>query len=108
MIFKSGSEMLEALKTNDLYNTETGEYVFSYNEAGAVCVYVLNKSEAKEIAKKSQEDDEYWGAYLGPGGSIYDPEEVGMRSYSNEDYCRDAAKRGNWIYTSDYNFLKEE
>jgi hypothetical protein len=58
----------------DLYMPLLGMYVFHYNEDGAVCVYYnITMPKALELEQKSREDDgEYWGAYLGVGGYIYD------------------------------------
>lgn len=54
----------------DLYNLNTGAYVFLYNIDGGICVYYLDSEEAYDIAK--QAEGEYWGAFLGAGGNVYD------------------------------------
>lgn len=54
----------------DLYNVNTGAYVFCYSENGSMAVYYLSSEEAFDIACKAE--DEYWGAFLGAGGNVYD------------------------------------
>lgn len=69
MTFNSAREMLDYIQDGfDLYNPETGTYVFLYNGAGSICVYSISREEAEELKKKEY----YWGAYLGAGGNIYD------------------------------------
>jgi len=107
--FSSAEEMLDCAQNHDLYNPETGAYVFGYNEAGALCEYILDEEEVKDIIVKRQNgDDCYWGGYLGPGGDIYDdPEDENLDEdeledlYSNLNYCEDHYTE-NWVYCSDY------
>ena len=70
--FKSGSEMYGTIMSSDLYCEEKELYVFLYNDAGAVCSYRITKEEANALRKKASEAGEYWGAFLGIGGEIYD------------------------------------
>lgn len=96
--FKNGDEMLRSLNSHDLYNKETGEYVFSYNDVGSVAVYTLSPSEAKELYEKTRDTDVSWSELLGPGGYIYDdPSYPGKSAYSisNEEWCDDHFK-GTW------------
>lgn len=108
--FKSGKEMLDLLQTDtDLYNLQTGDYVFRYNEAGSIAVYSLSLKEAEQLQAKAEAEDEYWGAYLGFGGSIYDVPESDF--YSNKqasalDYCSEMYDEGEWIRCYDIS-LKE-
>lgn len=117
MKFNNGMEMYDYLTAgNDLYNTETGDYVFEYNDAHALCVYHLDKDEAKILAEKSKENDEYWGAYLGPEGVILDALEYNddeHRYSENEEmralylqssfaYCEEVFAMEGWIDTKDY------
>ena len=113
--FADGDAMYKYLTAgNDLYNKETGEYVFQYNDAGALCTYYLKPETAKEIAAKAKEDDEYWGAYLGGGGTILDDPNNDEYRFSKDDYKRNLylepsftfckenfAKRG-WVDTREY------
>lgn len=102
---------------NDLYNTETGDYVFEYNDAHALCVYHLSDTEVKELAEKSKENDgEYWGAFLGTGGEILDSSERNNDEYRYSDdenkralylqpsfdYCKEMYSKDNWINTAEY------
>lgn len=72
MEFKNGAEMYSAIESCDLYNEDKELYVFLYNDAGAVCVYDITKEMAAGLRQKSNEANEYWGAFLGVGGRIYD------------------------------------
>lgn len=73
--FSSANDMLEKIKVNDYYNYITEEYVFTYNDRDSIAVYNIDKDEAKKLSKQAKENDEYWGAFLGPGGYIYDEPE---------------------------------
>lgn len=86
MTFSSGQDMYNALDFGDIYNPEKELYVFLYNDAGAVCAYNVSEYEAKELELKSKESGEYWSAFLGVGGSIYD---------EPMEFC-DANYNGNW------------
>lgn len=86
MTFSSGQDMYDILDSGDIYNPEKELYVFLYNDAGAVCAYNVSKYEAKELELKSKESGEYWSAFLGVGGSIYD---------EPMEFC-DANYNGNW------------
>lgn len=103
--FDSGEEMLaEIRRGTDLYAPAEGMYVFEYNEAGAVCCYSIDNEEAIELENKARDTDDYWGAFLGWGGGIYDdpsdeynPPEPG---FSNIDFCNDTYQC-EWIRTCD-------
>lgn len=77
MTFKNGEEMLRYLRTNgDLYSPTYMMYVFLYNECGSIARYDVSNEQASMLAAKSVEHDgEYWGAFLGCGGEIYDSPE---------------------------------
>lgn len=89
MTFSSGKEMLEVIKSGtDLYNPEKELYVFCYNIVGSIVVYRVTNEDAEKLKK----EDEYWGAYLGIGGSIYDDpdyEDYEDDDYNNLDWCND-------------------
>lgn len=96
MTFRDGHEMLTKIQEGrDFYNPKAEEYVFCYNESGSICVYhVDNKSAAilKEVA------EEYWGACLGAGGTIYDDPLCDCYTkgdYTNLDWCNDYYQ-GEW------------
>lgn len=100
MKFNSGEEMLSAIIDDymDLYNKETEEYVFLYNDCGSICVYSIDNDHAEELKEQQKEDGEYWGAHLGVGGCIYDDpsyEDFEDGDYSNLDWCNDSYK-GEW------------
>ena len=53
----------------DYYNVDTGDYIFCYNEDGAIAVYNISCDDA---VKLSLECDNHWADALGYGGYIYD------------------------------------
>ena len=93
--FSSANDMLEKIKVNDYYNHITEEYVFTYNDGDSIAVYNIDKDEAKTLSKQAKENDEYWGAFLGPGGYIYDEPQ-------NSEWCESHFKEDGWITTTDY------
>lgn len=93
--FSSANDMLEKIKVNDYYNYITEEYAFIYNDRGSIAVYTVGKDEANRLSKQAKENDEYWGAFLGPGGYIYDEPE-------NSEWCGSHFKEDGWITTINY------
>lgn len=75
MKFETAMKMYEYIRDNgDLYSPSEEIYVFLYSEDGAICSYDITNEQAKELSALSKEHDgEYWGAFLGFGGSIHDP-----------------------------------
>ena len=56
MRFSNAKEMYEYLNSgHDLYHPESGIYVFSYNDRGALCKYCLSKDQVKEISERSKQ-----------------------------------------------------
>ena len=92
MKFGTAEEMMGTLQCCDLYSPELEKYVFLYNDRGALCVYDIGLSEAKELDRMCRESgEESWSGMLGPGGNIYDapgdenfPPNEGC---SNKDLC---------------------
>lgn len=101
IVFNSHEEMFDYVcGDSELYNLETGDYVFKYNEVGSLAVYKLNLDEAEELEKESINCGEYWGGILGGDGLIYDdPSHELYREYleSNFDYCKRMFNVGTWI-----------
>ena len=95
LTFTSAEEMLEKLQTTDMYNADTGEYVFLYSETGDICTYTLEEEEAKKLAQKTKEHHEYWGAFLGIGGRIWEAE-----SGDNLEFCKTRFTDSHWIDVS--------
>lgn len=95
MKFESANAMLDIIQSGmDLYNINTGEYVFSYSDKGAIVAYIIDEQYAKELSLTAVETDEYWGAYLGAGGSIYeDGAEV--------EWCKEHCNISGWKFTND-------
>lgn len=106
MKFSTAKEMLEHIQAgNDLYNPKLEVYVFLYNDVGSIAYYNINKDSAKSLSQKAKEQDEYWGAFLGPGGEIID--DVSSEFYrkgnkTNLQWCKNYYKDDNWINTIDY------
>ena len=95
MKFNSAEGMYHYLCNNgELYNPVKEVYMFQYNEDGALCYYCVSEDHAAELALKSIENGEYWGAYLGTGGHIYETEEA-------LEICNDFADE-NWINCCEY------
>lgn len=102
--FDSPEEMLDYIcGDNDLYNLETGDYIWKYTECGSIAVDNFNLEEAEEIEKKANEIDEYWGGFIGGGSIIYDDpshELYEEHDASNLDYCKEVYDKGTWIDVS--------
>ena len=96
--FESPRDMLQhILADNDLYNTNTGEYVFTYNNKNAIAVYMLSEKTAYELNQKIKQpnSESYWAGYLGLGGRIYDEPH-------NIHWCNDSYASNYWIHTKDF------
>ncbi len=93
MRFTTVEELKSALNKGDLYCERTSEYVFKYNEEGSICIYTISLDEAYKLEKMAREDGEYWGAYLGVGGCVYDDEEA--------EWKMEEMLPGEWEFTSD-------
>ena len=89
--FSSPEDFYNELQFSDMYCPELGYYVFSYNDRGAVCHYDIDLEEAAELSKMSRKYNDYWAAYLGPGGHIWDAEgdteTPPNPGCSNKDFC---------------------
>lgn len=95
MKFENANAMLDIIQSGmDLYNTNTGDYVFSYSDKGAIAAYNIDENYAKELSLKSVETNEYWGAYLGMGGSIYE-------NGAEFEWCEEHYNIGGWKLTND-------
>ena len=98
--FTSAEEMLNAIVNigDDLYNLETGDYVFCYNDCGSIAVYRLTRNEAARLQEEA--NGESWSAFLGVGGTIYDDptyEGYNDEQTSNLDFCEDIYDQDGWI-----------
>lgn len=60
----------------DLYNPLIQTYFFVYNAENAIATYKVSSNIAYDLAKQSEETGEYWGAFFGPGGQVYDEAEA--------------------------------
>lgn len=100
MKFNSAQEMLDVIKKGtDLYNPNTNTYVFVYSDAGSIAYYRIDNEEAKELERKAREADEYWGAFLGPGGWIVDDPSSDFfeGNETNLEWCEACYKDEGWI-----------
>lgn len=114
--FDSWKEMYDYLTSgNDLYNVETGDYVFLYNDAYALCTYNIREDEAEELARKTTALDESgWSSFLGIGGTVLDNCEYDKYRYSKDelkqslylqpsiDYCKEVYAKDGWVDTKEY------
>ena len=103
MKFTTAQEMLEFIQDgNDLWSQSAETYVFVYNDAGSICVYSIDKEKAKQLASDAKEYDEYWSAFLGIGGSIYDDpsyENYTEDQMNNLDLCEELYLIEDWVLT---------
>ena len=95
MKFTSEEELLDCVRTGvDLYSPSLELYMFLYNDDGAICTYSIAHDHALELSQK----DEYWGAYLGPGGSIYDdPEGEFENEWDADDWINVLKEQASWV-----------
>lgn len=114
MKFENGKQMYEYLiSEGDLYSKSLGIYAFEYNAAHAICIYHLDPNEVAELVKRSKETNEYWAAFLGPGGSILDDEDYDEYRYVEDEerralylrpsleFCEESFNAKDWIDTND-------
>lgn len=99
--FESWQEMLAYLHTGrDIYNPMTELYCFEYNEAGAVCSYCVDIFEAFRLLEQAVMKHDFWSAFLGPNGDIWDAPDDEMSppnpGCSNIEFCCDRYE-GEWI-----------
>ena len=93
MKFENEKAMYDAIQNGlDLYNINTGDYVFSYSDRGAIAVYNLVLEYAKDLSSHSA--GEYWGALLGAGGDIYE-------NGGEIEWCEEHYKDNGWKFTED-------
>ena len=91
LIFDNGKELLDyVLSGTDLYNKESGLYVFLYNDADDIASYSLSPKEVDELRKKQSSIGGAWSWFLGVGGYIYDNEDKGNLYWCNDNY------KGEW------------
>ena len=95
LTFKTAKDMLQHIITgHDLYNTETKEYIFVYNDKNAIARYLLSKEQVIELSKECIPTNSYWSEHLSVGGSIYDAPE-------NLRWCEDNYTSKYWVNTLD-------
>lgn len=91
--FSSAQEMLAYLQNaNDLYNPQTGAYVWLYNEAGSIAVDHLDKEAILRILNE-REPGSSWSGYISGGALIWDDagyegDEV-LEGCTNLDFCKE-------------------
>ena len=109
IIFTSAKEMLDTIQNGtDLYNPNLQIYVFVYNIAGSIAYYNIDINEASELARQSEESDEYWGAFLGRGGYIIDDpssEFYEPGDETNYQWWENVFKEKGWIDTNNFKEL---
>lgn len=103
--FASGEEMLDTLQRGmDLYSPSQEMYVFLYNEAGGIAHYSIDERVAIHLERLARQHNEYWAAFLGVGGHIWDdPGDKYNKpnpGCSNIDFCNEWYGV-DWINTLD-------
>lgn len=108
MRFSNAKEMYEYLNSgHDLYHPESGIYVFSYNDRGALCKYCLSKDQVKKISERSKQNhDKYWGAFLEFGGEILEDDKVSINP--SLEFCEKHYQESDWLNTINVNLEKPD
>lgn len=111
--FETPKDMLAFLRSGDLYNPQTGTYVFSYNDRGSICEYNLDEEEVHNVIETKyniyDDDEQYWGGFLPGGGAIYDmpDDEMYEGGSTSLDYCEEHY-RDAWVDCMDYERVLKE
>lgn len=99
--FESPEEMLDYITTgSDLYNLETGDYIWCYNDCGSIAVDNFTIEEAEQLELEAIKEDMYWGGLIGGGSIIYDDPSHELWEDGDEtnlDYCKEVYNKGIWI-----------
>lgn len=102
--FDSPEKMLDYICGDcDLYNLETGDYIWKYTECGSIAVDNFSLDEAERLEQKAIEEEMYWGGLIYGGSIIYDdPSHDLYEEYyaSNLDYCKEVYDKGTWVDVS--------
>ena len=84
MKFSNAKELLNYLQYDgDLYSAEAEIYAFCYNDRGAIAYYNIMEKEASKLADEAREADEYWGAFLGVGGKVVEPDDESYKWFED-------------------------
>lgn len=106
MRFHTPEQMLEFINADhDLYSEKAEMYVFNYNVAGSICTYSVAPNEAADLVEEAKANGDYWGAFLGPGGHIWDdPSHECYREgqATNLDCCASLIQYDDWVLTENY------
>lgn len=107
MKFATAEQMLKFINDgNDLYSPKAEIYVFGYNEAGSIATYDIDEEEAIKLSNKAKGgNEEYWSAFLGVGGEIWDDpshECYKEGQVSNLDRCSQLLEHEDWVLTKHY------
>lgn len=98
--FSSPEEMLEFIQDgNDLYNQDTGEYVFVSSDDGNLGRSQLDKDTMERVKNLSEENHTYWSDYIS-GGEVLEvnPERADLESAL--DYCKRKYSSEHWMLTN--------
>ena len=112
MKFNTAQKMLDFINgkngdvSHDLYSLKAEVYVFGYNDAGSIATYYITEKDAMELSDLANKNDDYWCAFLGPGGEIWDDpsyENFSEGEITNLDRCEELLEFGDWVDTRDFN-----
>lgn len=99
--FSSPQEMLECIQIGyDLYNLETGDYIWCYNDCGSIAVDNFSIEEAEKLEQEAVRTYTYWAGLIGGGSTIYDDpssEHWEDGQETNLNYCEEVYNKGTWI-----------
>ena len=114
--FDSPEEMLDYITSDsDLYNLETGDYIWRWNDYDSIAVDNFSIEEAERLEQEATKEKTYWGGLVPGGARIYDSQSyyddyLGCTESDDEssfmdfdedelnlDYCREVYNKGIWI-----------
>ena len=113
IFFENGEEMARDVIecAFDLYCPEIETYVFCYNACGSIAVYDCGEEEVERLVSDQINGGDYWGAYLGMGGYIYDSDTYekgfteGVSLYgANRAWIESHFAAGGWYYVNQIEF----
>lgn len=120
MKFRNWKQMYDyIIAGNDLYNVKTGDFVYVYNDADALCLHFLDEHQVKDVIREASYDKDCLGAFL-TGGEVLDDSKYDEFRYSEEeamralylapsyDYCKEAYDMDGWINIKEYAEMVQE
>lgn len=93
--FENAEMMLDLIQSGiDLYNKDTGDFVFLYSSNGAIAVYKFDLDKAHELSIQTNKMGvRFWGSLLGLGGYIHE-------NGGELEWCKEHYNESGWERTS--------